>query len=263
MLKKVIYIVNEIKGVTEGLRSNLEYNIVRDRKGDGKSFIAVSLSQDTEVPAMIVCSYHKFEMEQVEIAGGQRRFWVKTSEVIKIANNLYNRGIKTEIINYRGKEKQKITILPQDKFYEKIDELCGIDSNKPKTRLGREFKKADNYQAPKLIRFEDFKRYNIQIPSEKEMRLFTKFASIYGLNPNEPADLVSFRFYVQHPEFAEDFLEGNSFKCPHCGNLVRVNGHEEFIKNRYINTNETICDYCGEEFDIHDKQDILEQIVNK
>lgn len=262
-MKNVIYIINEVKGVTENLKSNLEYNIVRDYRGDRKAFTAVSLSQDDTIPAIIVCAWHKFEMEQVEIAGGQRRFWVKTSEVIKIANNLYNRGIKTTIINYKGKNKEKFTILPQDNFYEKIDEFCGINSNKPKNRLGKEFKKADNYQAPKLLKFSDFQAYNIPIPSKKEMMLFTKFAGVYGLNPNEPADLVSFRFYAQHPEFAEDFLEGNSFKCPHCGNLVRVNGHEEYIAGRYINTNETICDCCGEEFNIHDKQDILEKIVNK
>lgn len=263
MLKKVVYIVNEIKGVTENLRSNLQYNIVRDRRGDKKAFTAVALSQDVTVSATIICAYHRFEMEQVEIAGGQRRFWIKTSEVIKIANNLYNRGIETTIINYKGNNKEVITILPQDNFYDRIDELCGIDSNKPKNRLGKEFKKADNYQAPKLLHFTDFQKYQIPVPSEKEMRLFTKFASVYGLNPNEPADLISFRFYAQHPEFAEDFLEGNSFKCPHCGNLVRVNSHEQYIAGKYINTNETICDCCGEEFDIHDKQDILEKIVNK
>ena len=262
-MKNVIYIVNEIKNITESLRSNLDYNIVRDLRGDEKSFIGVSLNQPENIPAIIICNYHRFEMQQVEIAGGQRRFWTKTSLVIRIANNLYNRGVKTTILNYKGKTKEVITILPQDNFRDKIDELCGTDSNKAKNRLGREFKKADNYQAPKLLKFSDFQTYNIPVPSEKEMRLFIKFANIYGLNPNEPTDLVSFRYYVQHPEFAEDFLEGNSFKCPHCGNLVRVNGHEEFINGRFVNTNETICDCCGEEFEVHDKQDILEQIVCK
>ena len=202
-------------------------------------------------------------MQQIEIAGGQRRFWTKTSLVIRIANNLYNRGVKTTIINYRGEDKQTVTILPQDNFNDRIDELCGTDSTKAKNRLGREFKKADNYQTPKLLKFSDFETYDIPVPSKKEMDLFIKFASIYGLSPNEPTDLVSFRYFVKYPDLAEDFLEGTSFKCPHCGNLVRVNGHEEFIAGRFVNTNETICDCCGKEFNIHDKKDILSEILNQ
>ena len=264
-MKNVIYIINEIKGITESLKTNLNYNIVRDYRGDNKSFIGVSLNQSEDVPAIIICSYHKFEMQQVEIAGGQRRFWTKTSLVINVANNLHNRGVEVTILNYKGKIKETIKILPQDNFQDKIDELCGTyNTKKSKSgRLGLEFKKTDNYQKPKLLKFDDFKTYNIPVPSKKEMDLFIRYASVYGLNPNEPTDLVSFRYFVQHPEFAEDFIEGGYFKCPHCSNLVRVNGHEEFIAGKFINTNETICDLCGKEFEIHDKQDILEQIICK
>lgn len=259
MYKSVMYIVNEIKGVTETLKTSSEINVVRDYKGDGKSFIAVSLSQPEETQAIIIAYNHRFEMQQIEIQGGQYKFWTKTSQVISIANNLFNRGIKTTLINFRGKNKTKVIIKPTDNFYSKINEFCGVD-DKPTSRLSKEFKKSDNYQAPKLLRYEDFKEYRIEVPTEKELRLFNKFAGIYGLNPNEPTDLVSFRYYVKHPEYAQDFLEGNSFKCPHCGNLVRVNGHEEFIDGKFINTNETICDCCGEEFDIHDKKDILQML---
>lgn len=261
-MKKVIYVVNEIKEVTESLRTSVDMNVVRDRRGDEKSFIAVSLNQPIDVPAVIITNYHKFEMEQVEAAGGQFRFWTKTSLAIRIANNLYNRGITVTMIDYRGNTKNNITIAPQDDFRKQINEFCGIDTT-PTSRLSKEFKKADNYQAPKLLKFSDFKQFNIPVPSKKEMDLFVKYAKVYGLNPNEPTDLVSFRYFVQHPEFAEDFLEGGYFKCPHCGELVRVNGHEEYIAGKYVNTNETICDLCGKEFEVHDKQDILEQIVSK
>ena len=60
-----------------------------------------------------------------------------------------------------------------------------------------------------------------------------------------------------------DFLETDRFKCPVCGNIVHVNGHEEYIKGKPVNTGETICEYCGEEFNIHDKQDVMELYYNK
>ena len=69
MYKKVIYVVNEVKGVTEGLRTSVDYNVVRDYAGNGKSFIKVSLTQD-DVPTTIITQNHRFESKQIEVTGG-------------------------------------------------------------------------------------------------------------------------------------------------------------------------------------------------
>lgn len=269
MYKNVIYVVDEIKGVTEKLRTSVAMNVVRDRRGDEKSFIAVSLSQPVDVPAIIVCRNHRFETQQVEIAGGQRRFWVKTSATIRIANNLYNRDVKTTIINYNDGTKEVTTILPQDNFYDKIDELCGTDSGKAKNRLGREFKKADKVKSD--ITLSSFNNLDINLlehfssteHAKITIDMFRRYATIYGLDTTKPEDLLAFKFYIEHPDCADVFLDGTKFRCPHCGNVVHVNGHEEYIKGKLMNTFETICDYCGEEFDIHDKQDILDMLASR
>lgn len=269
MYKNVIYVVNEIKGVTEELRTSVSMNVVRDRRGDEKSFIAVSLSQPTDVPAIIVCENHRFETQQVEIAGGQRRFWVKTSATIRIANNLYNRGVKATIINYRNGAKETITILPQDNFYDRIDELCGTDSGKAKNRLGKEFKKADKIKSD--ITLSSFNNLDINLlehfnsteHAKVTIDMFRRYATIYGLDTTKPEDLLTFKFCIEHPDCADVFLDGTKFRCPHCGNVVHVNGHEEYINGKPVNTFETVCDYCGEEFDIHDKQDVLDMLAKR
>ena len=274
MLKRVIYLVNEIKGVTEGLKSNINYNIVRDYRGNGKSFTAVSLSQDTSVPATIVCKNHRFETIQVEVAGGQRRFWTKTSEVIKIVTNLYNRGVETKIINYRGKDKEEFTINLSEELNKQIDEFCGIDKTTShfgyKDRNGRivdGFKKAD--VTKHKISWYDFSNIGVnpytifkdKTQFEKALEVFTKNAELYDLDSTSPTDMYTFIWMRNHNH--SDFLANDRFKCPHCGNVVHINGHEEFIKGKPVNTGETICEYCGEEFDIHDKRDVVETYYSK
>ena len=266
MYKEVIYVVNEVKGVTEGLRTSMDYNVVRDYAGNGKSFIKVSLTQD-DVPTTIITQNHRFESKQIEVTGGKYRVWVKDSEAIRIANNLYNRGIETTIINYKGENKEKFTILPQDNFYEKIDEFCGISSNKPKNRLGKEFKKAETirhkitwYDFPK-IGVNPYTIFKDKTQFDKALEVFTKNAELYGLDSSNPVDMLTFSWMVSHSH--TDFLETDRFKCPVCGNIVHVNGHEEYIKGKPVNTGETICEYCGEEFNIHDKPDVMELYYNK
>ena len=319
-MKNVIYVLDEVKGITEGLNTCIDYNVVKSPKflkntgriseeeyekmcevcynmyGDDrellaqnigflneqkqeylsipnpryeKPYIAVSLRQPEDVPAIIVCNYHRFEMQQVEIAGGQRRFWTKTSLAIRVASNLHDRGVEITMVNYKGEKKETTKILPQDNFYDKIDEFCGINNTKAKTRLGKEFKKADKIKSE--ITLSSFNNSNINLlehfSSTKHAKLtidmFRRYATIYGLDTTKPEDLLTFKFYIEHPDCADVFLDGTKFKCPHCKNIVHVNGHEEFIKGRLMNTFETICDYCGEEFDIHDKQDILDMLATR
>lgn len=272
MYKSVIYVVNEIKGKTERLKTNNELNVVRDYRGDSKSFISVSLSQP-DVPTLIVTNYHKFEMKHVEVSGGQRSFWTKDSDAIRIANNLYKRGITSVLKDFRGKTVTKVTISPDDNFYNKIDEFCGIDKTTShfgyKDRNGRivdGFKKADVVRHK--ISMNDYADLGINIYSifkdktvfEATLEKFTKNAELYGLDTTNPVDLLTFVWMNKHNH--RDFIEEDRFKCPHCGNIVHINGHEEFIKGKPVNTGETICDYCGEEFDIHDKQDIIEFYYN-
>lgn len=279
MYKNVIYVVNEVKGVTYDIKrkdgklgklvTNLNQNVIRDPNHNDKPFMKVSLTQPADVPAIIICEDHNFETQQVEIAGGQRRFWVKTSTAIIIANNLYNRGIETTIINYNKGVKETIKILPQDYFYDKIDELCGTDSGKAKNRLGKEFKKADKVKSD--ITLSSFNNLNIKLldyfnsteHAKITIDMFRRYATIYGLDTTKPEDLLTFKFCIEHPDCADVFLDGTKFRCPHCGNVVHVNGHEEYIKGKPVNTFETVCDYCGEEFDIHDKQDVLDMLAKR
>ena len=265
MYKKVIYVVNEVKGETEGLRTSVDYNVVRDYAGNGKSFIKVSLTQD-DVPTTIITQNHRFESKQIEVTGGKYRVWVKDSEAIRIANNLYKRQIAVTLINFTGKVKTKTTIMPQDDIYQKIDEFCGVNS-KPKSRLSKEFRKAEVIRH--TITLNDFTNLGVnpaQLFRNKEsfnkaLEVFTKNAELYGLDSSNPVDMLTFSWMVSHSH--TDFLETDRFKCPVCGNIVHVNGHEEYIKGKPVNTHETICEYCGEEFDIHDKQDVIELYYNK
>lgn len=268
MLKRVIYLVNEIKGVTEGLKTTTELNIVRDRKGDGKAFTAVALGQNVDVPATIVCKNHKFETIQVEIAGGQRRFWTKTSEVIKIVTNLYNRGVETKIVHYKGKNKEEFQINLNLELNEQIDNFCGVATNKrPNNRLAKECKKSQ--QPKRKINWNDFYNVNINPKSifkdeetfEKTLEIFTKNAELYSLDTENPVDLLTFMWMKNHNH--RDFLANDRFKCSCCGNIVHINGHEEYVKGKPVNTNETICSYCGEEYNIHDKQDVMELYYSK
>jgi hypothetical protein len=328
MYKNVIYVVDEVKGVTCDIKlkdgklgklvTNLNQNVVRSPKflrntsriseeeyekwceicynmyGDNsellaqnigflneqrqeylstpnpgyeKPYIKVSLTQPVDIPAIIVCENHRFEMQQVEIAGGQRRFWVKTSLAIRVASNLHDRGVAITMVNYKGKNKETTKILPQDNFYDKIDEFCGVNNTKAKTRLGKEFKKADKIKSD--ITLSSFNNLDIKLldyfssteHAKVTIDMFRRYATIYGLDTTKPEDLLTFKFCIEHPDCADVFLDGTKFRCPKCGNVVHVNGHEEYINGKPVNTFETVCDYCGEEFDIHDKQDILDMLA--
>lgn len=274
-MRKVIYVVNEVKGVTEGLRTSTDINVVRDYKGNGKSFVAVSLSQPTDVSAVIITNNHRFEMKQVEISGGQRRFFTKDSEAIRIASNLYHRGIEFTLINYQGNTRTKIIITPEDNFYNKIDEFCGIE--KVVSHFGykdRNGKIVDGFKKSEITKHkitwsemvntlgsQAYKTWHDKERFNKALEVFTKNAELYGLDNTSTVDMITFTWMVSnsHP----DFLETDRFKCPHCGNIVRVNGHEEFIKGKPVNTGETICEYCYTEFDIHDKQDVMDMYYSK
>lgn len=258
MYKSVIYVVNEIKGVTTALHTDSDFNIVRDYRGDGKAFTAVSINQPN-VPAVIITAWHKYETEMIEIAGGQRRFWTKTSPAIRIANTLYKRGITVTLIDYRGKNKTKVTIEPDDNFYTKINEFCGVDTK----RVNKFSKEASKIS--QLITWESFiklgenpfKIFSNKETFEKNLQIFVKYADIYGLDYQSPVDMLTFLYIRQHKEIIEDYVDGTKFICPHCGSVVTVNGYEKFVKGKLVKTGHTVCETCYTAYKIHDKRDVL------
>ena len=263
------YMLDDVD-VTVNWESNDNKTIIRKCTTEGKdensAFTAVSLQQQKGDYAVIHVIQHKYEMKQIELQGGKDRMFIKDSLAIRLIKNLYSRGVHITVVNHscyntshQSYKKTKTIITPEDNVYKKIDELCGVDS-KPNYRLGKEFKQTDYQQILESINPEEFEKYEIPVPTEREVKLFNRFAGVYGLDSSKSEDLLSFMYFMHRPKFAGDFMEGNSFRCPCCGNLVRVNGHEEFIKGNLINTNETICDYCGKEFNIHDKRDILQML---
>ena len=159
----------------------------------------------------------------------------------------------------------------EDQYYAGAVRKEEVLSNSSDTRLvnylGYDgFKKADVVRHK--ISMNDYADLGINIYSifkdkttfDITLEKFTKNAELYGLDTTNPVDLLTFVWMNKYNH--RDFIEEDRFKCPHCGNIVHINGHEEFIKGKPVNTGETICDYCGEEFNIHDKQDIIEFYYN-
>ena len=257
MYKNVIYVVNEVKGVTEQLKTSIDFNVVRDYAGNGKSFTRVSLEQ-INVPTVIITNNHTFETDWVEIPGGQRRFKAKTSTAIRIASNLYKRGITTTLKDYKGNKITRVTIEPNDNLYKKIDEFCGMIDKK-----SYHFEKMimENYD----ITWESFAKAGLNpfqlFPNKeaftKTLKIFHKYAEVYGLDAKSELDMYTFMYINKHKEIAEDYMDGTKFICPCCQSVVRVNGYEKFINGKPINMGKTVCETCYTSFKVHDKRDVL------
>lgn len=290
MYKKVVYVVNEVKGVTydipnkEGglsmLKNDLDKMVVRDPNKNTKPFTKVALEQDKTATAAIITLNSRYDTVQLYTKDEERQFYAKTNTEINIARNLYNRGITFAIINYKYINNElryeRVVVKPEDNLYTKLDEL--YHTEKRKVAIGHldrngkiiddnkrtiEIKPVVNYQIMKVIQPSIDKGKNGKQRVEHMLDLFRRYATIYGLDATNPSDYYTFEFFIQHPECADVFLDGTKFRCPKCGNVVHVNGHEEYINGKPVNTFETVCDYCGEEFDIHDKQDILDMLANR
>lgn len=261
---KNIYLLNEVVGVTEAYKTSATMNVIRDR-GNRKCFQAVAYSQNPKDKAVIVTAYHKYTTACVEVAGGKFTATVKNSEAIQLASLLHSLGVQQIVmIDFRyNKTLKKYTIYnrvqidhsldsdnPRAEFNQKINEFCMFEK-KSQTALAIEKEK-------RPMDIKVLGMYNIPVPTEKQIAQYNKYCRIYGLKPNDAKDYMSYLWFNNH--FDAEFLDGSCFKCKCCGNLVHVDNHEVYINGRYINTHETICECCGEEYDIHDKEDIIEEI---
>lgn len=251
---KKIFILNEIKGVTDKLDDKAKlYKTARTRAKQ----TAMSLDTDTELqPAIIITSYHTFNQELVDCFVEFKRTlqkktktFIKSSRALTLAVNLYNTGCpEIKLIDYREEEEKmvgrSVVIKQTDNLWSKLQEFCTLWSTE------------GSIVSEIMIKEQE-------LVKAKRDRNFIKYASIYNLDSTNLEHQETFRFLIKHPEFAEDFLDGTKFKCPHCGEIVHVNSHYMFQHGKFINTYQTICDNCGVEFDIHDKKDILIKILKQ
>lgn len=284
MYNKMIYVVNEVKGVTYDIKrkdgtlgklmSDCNQNVIRDPNDNGKPFTKFSLEQPVDVPAAIITLNHKYQGIELYTKDTERTFWAKTSKAINIARNLYNRKITFSMINYRYINKQlrydKVVITPKDNIYEKINEFCGVDKYKAKFgHIDRNGKIIDSYkeipeETPQITMssFTKLGQNPLKIFKNKEnfdksLQIFTKYAEVYGLDYKNPVDMLTFLYIRQHKEIAIDYMDGTKFICPCCNNVVRVNGYEKFIKGKWINTGKTVCETCYTAYKVHDKRDVI------
>lgn len=257
MYKKVVYVVNEVKGVTEAYQTNADVNVVKDRVGNGKCFTKVSLTQ-LNVPALIITNYHSYETDWVEIAGGQRRFKAKNSEAIRIATNLHKRGIPAVLKDYRGTKINKVVIKPEDDIYKKIDEFCGIESKVTfkANKLAIENSEI-TWESFTKIGLNPFQLFGTQEAFDKTLQIFHKYAEVYGLDAHNVTDMYTFMYINKHKEIAPDYMDGTKFICPCCNSIVYVNGYEEHVKGKLVKTGKTVCETCYTAYKIHDKRDVL------
>ena len=270
-MKQVIYVINEVER-TRGEKSNIDRNIVRDYKGDGKSFTAVSLSQP-DVPTFIVTDNNKYEYVEIPADNGNRTFMGKTSTAIRVAMNLYKRGINFSFIHYSKKGKVVTTVDAfKDNLYEKIDAFCGLEPKEKVNKFGfkdkngnivDEFRKTTE-ERPQItmksfysIGENPYKIFKNEESFEKNLQIFTKYAEVYGLDHKNPVDMLTFLYIQQHREIAEDYMDGTKFICPCCHSVVTVNGYERFIKGKLVNTGKTVCETCYTAYKVHDKKDVL------
>ena len=259
-MNKTVYLLNEVKA-TETLRSTTTVNVVRDR-GNRKCFTAAAFNQPLDSEAIVIVFRHKFEVERVEIPGGQYSFFTKTSEAIKLVQLLYNRGVQhIKVYNYRNDADRELTEIVQgDDIYKKIDDICGIatkETNYMKyvgcKRVAPTIQKAESFS----FSASELKELDIPVPTPKLIEKFKKYAEVYGLDSNKKADFITYLWIMTHSEDRSEFITGDRFICPCCGHVVKINNTEEYINGKYINTGKTTCENCYEEFDVHDKNDII------
>lgn len=256
-----MFILNEIEGITTAFQKRSKDVIPARDEGQQ---IAMSLDTNTTLqPAKIITSYHKFTQRlvdcHIEIARTTQKktkTFIKESFALTLAQNLYATGCpEIQLVDYRHYNEQlearAVTITQSDNLWDKLQEFCDLWSTKV------------SYNAESIAK-EVAEQIKLETtPLTKMEKNFRKYASIYNLDVNNPEHFEVFKFLIKHPEGAEDFLDGTKFKCPYCGEIVYVNRHYTFAHGKYINTNQTICDSCGHEFNIHDKKDIINKIINR
>lgn len=256
-----MFILNEIEEITTPFQ--MRNKDVIPARDEGQQ-IAMSLDTNTALqPAKIITSYHKFTQKlvdcHIEIARTTQKktkTFIKESFALTLAQNLYNTGCpEIQLVDYRHYDEElegrAVTITQADNLWDKLQEFCDLWS----TKIA--------YNAESIAE-EVAEQIKLETtPLTKMEKNFRKYASIYNLDANNPEHFETFKFLIAYPEYAGDFIDGSKFKCPHCGEIVYVNRHYIFSHGKYINTNQTICDNCGHEFNIHDKQDILTKIISK
>jgi len=243
-----------------------------DANGYPASFSAVSLNQ-YNVPTTIYTTDNHYEELEMESDKSINGYNIKVSTVSMIVNNLYKRGISSKIVHKYKKHEEDT---------EYIQEIYDISVGSPLSTQLKEFYNVvskQEYIATQInkgkveISKNKFWRYTkMSVESvfgsvenfEKQLRIFKRYSEVYGFDKYNPIDLLEFYYIQQHREIAEVYID-NKFICPHCRSTVRVNnggGVYNINNGLYYNQGITICEHCYTEFDIHDKQDILDLAHN-
>ena len=269
--RKVVYVLDN-KLISQEMIKTLRkggVNVVlpsekKDVNGNPASFIASSLNQ-LEVPTYIYTSSKRYETMMLESDHSLSSYYVRISLVGTIASNLYKRGISSKIVYKRGENQEVYDVNIGANLYKQLDDFYGI--------LPKEVYKAQKESEITEEKFNtDLKDLKMSVESvfgsaknfEKQLRIFERYADVYGMEKNNPVDLLEFYYIQQHREIAEVYID-NKFICPHCKNIVKVNnggGAYNINNGLYYNQGITICEHCYTEFDIHDKQDILDLAHN-
>lgn len=247
-----ILILNEVKGITD-IYTHITKEFNPSRAYNQQT--AMSLDTNTCMQkATIITSYHTFTQSLVDCSVELKRTtqkktktFIKSSKAITLAQNLYNIGcpeIKLCDVRYiDGEPVSKSVIITQgDDLWNKIQDFCDL------------WNQGDSKIAAQIEN---------DIALESTSAEFRKYASVYGLDPSNPEDEEAYLYITGNPEITTDFIDGSQFICPDCGEVVHVNSHYEYILGRYTNTYRTICSCCGKEYNIHDKQDILDMLASR
>lgn len=263
--RKVVYVLDN-KLISQEMIKTLRkggVNVVlpsekKDANGNPASFIASSLNQ-LEVPTYIYTSSKRYETMMLESDHSLSSYYVRTSLVGTIVSNLYKRDINCKVVYKKGETQEVYDINIGSNLYRQLDNFYGITpreiykTQKENLEITKERFYKDTRMSVESV-FGSVENF------EKQLRIFKKYADVYGFDKSNPVDLLEF-FYVQkHREIAEVYID-NKFICPHCKSTVRVNnggGVYNINNGLYYNQGITICEHCYTEFDIHDKQDILD-----
>lgn len=267
--RKVVYVLDN-KLISQEMIKTLRkggVNVVlpsekKDANGNPASFIASSLNQ-LEVPTYIYTSSKRYETMMLESDHSLSSYYVRTSLVGTIVSNLYKRDINCKVVYKKGETQEVYDINIGANLYRQLDNFYGITPREI-YKIQKENLEITKERFYKDTRMSVESVFGSVENFEKQLRIFKKYADVYGFDKSNPVDLLEF-FYVQkHREIAEVYID-NKFICPHCKSTVRVNnggGVYNINNGLYYNQGITICEHCYTEFDVHDKQDILDLAHN-